>query len=78
MKRETKSIALFDDGSRASNAIRLHFQARPRFTVTRVYSREELEHRIRKTGFDIIIAPANTPLLAHAGESEGTRIWLFW
>ena len=78
MKRETKSIALFDDGSRASNAIRLHFQARPRFTVTRVYSREELEHRIRKTGFDIIIAPANTPLLPHAGESEGTRIWLFW
>ena len=78
MKRETKSIALFDDGSRASNAIRLHFQARPRFTVTRVYSREELEHRIRKTGFDIIIAPASTLLLPHAGESEGTRIWLFW
>ncbi|MDD1710628.1 MAG: PAS domain S-box protein, partial [Methanoregulaceae archaeon] len=60
------------------NAIRLHFQARPRFTVTRVYSREELEHRIRKTGFDIIIAPASTLLLPHAGESEGTRIWLFW
>ncbi|HPA08443.1 MAG: PAS domain S-box protein [Methanoregulaceae archaeon] len=78
MKRETKSIALFDDGSRASNAFRLHFQGSPGFSVTRVYSREELEHRMRKTGFDIIISPADSPVHAGAGDPECPRIWLFW
>ena len=78
MKRETKSIALFDDGTRLSNYIKLHFQKKPGFSVTRVYSREELEHRMRKTPVDIIIAPAGTPVHAHPGGDNGNRICLFW
>ena len=78
MKRETKSIALFDDGTRLSNYIKLHFQKKPGFSVTRVYSREELEHRMRKTPVDIIIAPAGTPVHAYPGGDNGNRICLFW
>jgi len=78
MKRETKSIALFDDGTRLSNYIKLHFQKKPGFSVTRVYSREELEHRMRKTPVDIIIAPAGTPVHAYPGGHNGNRICLFW
>ena len=78
MKRETKSIALFDDGTRVSNYIKLHFQKKPGFSVTRVYSREELEHRMRKTPVDIIIAPAGTLVHAYPGGGNGNRICLFW
>lgn len=78
MKRETKSIALFDDGTRLSNYIKLHFEKKPGFSVTRVYSREELEHRMRKTPVDIVIAPAGTPVGAYAGGHNGNRLCLFW
>lgn len=65
MKTEMKSIALFDDGSQVSNAIRLHFQKGSGFSVTRVYSREELEHKMKRMQFDILIFPGNGPARLH-------------
>jgi diadenylate cyclase len=78
MKRETKSIALFDDGSQVSNYLKLHFQNTPGFSVTRVYSREELEHRMRKAQVDIIIAPARNPVHGYSQGCNGARLCLFW
>ena len=78
MKRETKSIALFDDGSRVSTYLKLHFQNTPGFSVTRVYSRDELEHRMRKAQVDIIIAPARNPVHGYSGGCNGARLCLFW
>jgi len=78
MKRETKSIALFDDGSRVSTYLKLHFQNTPGFSVTRVYSREELEHRMRKAPVDIIIAPARNSVHDYSRGYNGARLCLFW
>jgi diadenylate cyclase len=78
MKREMKSIALFDDGSRVSNYIKLYFQRGSCFTVNRVYSREELEHKMKKTPFDIIICPASSPIQAYSPGKKGNRICLYW
>lgn len=78
MKRETKSIALFDDGSKVSTYLKLHFQNTPGFSVTRVYSRDELEHRMKKAPVDIIIAPARNPVHAYSGGCKGARLCLFW
>jgi PAS domain S-box-containing protein len=78
MKREMKSIALFDDGSQVSNYIKLHFQNTPGFSVTRVYSQEELDHKTRKTPFEIIIAPAGSILHAYPQKNNGNRVYLFW
>ena len=78
MKRELKSIALFDDGSAVSNAIRLYFQKKPGFSVTRVYSREEMEHRVKKIPFDIIIGPAGSPVQIHTGGMQKNRIHVSW
>ena len=78
MKRETKSVALFDDGSKASNFIRLHFQRDPGFAVTRVSSREELLHRMKERTFDIVICPATGTIRTETARKDGNAIWLRW
>jgi PAS domain S-box-containing protein len=78
MKQEMKSIALLDDRSQVSNYIKLHFQNTPGFSVTRVYSREELDHNLRKTPVDFIVAPAGNLFHGYPPGQDGNRICLFW
>jgi diadenylate cyclase len=78
MNREMKCIALLDDRSQVSNYIKLHFQNRPGFSVTRVYSRQELEHEMKKTHFDILISPAGSHLHGYSPLKNGSRLSLFW
>lgn len=80
MKQQIKSIALFDDRSRVSNFIRLYFQKEPYFSVSRVYSGQELDHKMKKTPFDFLICPARCriPLRKHSGKEGGVMICLYW
>lgn len=78
MKREMKFIALFDDGSQVSNSLKLHFQKGSGYSVTRVYSLEELEYKMKKESFDIIICPAKNPVRACSSARGGKSICLFW
>lgn len=78
MKREIKSIALFDDGTQVSNYLKLYFQARSGFSVTRMYSQKDLDHSIKNTSFDIIICPSNSLLGRYSQRSKKNCIVLTW
>ncbi|HON82211.1 MAG TPA: PAS domain S-box protein [Methanoregulaceae archaeon] len=80
MKPQTKSIALFDDRSPVANAVRLYFQKELGFSVLRVYSRDELSHKMKNTPFDFVICPSrlHLPVPPQAGREKGEPIFLYW